>query len=161
MNQRMFEAASNLSISELSEDKKAFFKSVIGTLNHILVGDIIWLKRFFSGLPNNQVLAYVASISNPKSLDCILFSDLSELQREREKIDSIICSWIHELSENDLSKIVIYKNMAGKEFKKPYSSLISHLFLHQVHHRGQVSVLLSQFGLDFGETDLIEIIPDN
>jgi len=161
MNQRIFEAASNLSISELNEDKKAFFKSVLGTLNHILVGDIIWLKRFSSSLPNNQVLAYIASLSSPKSLDSFMFSDFSILKSEREKIDSIICSWIYELSEDDLNKIITYKNMAGKEFKKPYFSLINHLFFHQVHHRGQASVLLSQFGLDFGDTDLIEIIQDN
>ena len=50
--------------------------------------------------------------------------------------------------------------MAGKTFNQPFSSLLNHLFLHQVHHRGQVTVLLSQSGVDFGDTDLIEIIED-
>lgn len=50
--------------------------------------------------------------------------------------------------------------MAGKSFNKPLDSLINYLFMHQVNHRGQVSTLLSQFGVDFGETDLIEIIDD-
>jgi len=48
--------------------------------------------------------------------------------------------------------------MKGSSFQKDFSSLINHLFLHQVHHRGQATTLLSQFGVDFGETDLIEII---
>ena len=50
--------------------------------------------------------------------------------------------------------------MNGQSFQKQYSSLINHLFLHQVHHRGQVTSLISQFGGDFGDTDLIEIIEE-
>ena len=46
MNARMFQAASKLSTSQLQQDNGAFFKSIIGSLNHILIGDIIWMKRF-------------------------------------------------------------------------------------------------------------------
>ncbi|MGB1010601.1 MAG: DinB family protein [Thiolinea sp.] len=51
-----------------------------------------------------------------------------------------------------------YHDTKGDPYEKPYGSLINHLFLHQIHHRGQVSTLLSQFGMDFGDTDIIEII---
>jgi len=57
-----------------------------------------------------------------------------------------------------MDECIFYLNMAGNAFSKPFLSLINHLFLHQVHHRGQVTTLLSQFGVDFGDTDLIEII---
>ena len=157
----MFDCASKLSLDDLNRDKGAFFKSVIGTLNHILVGDIIWLQRFSNHPPSTQVLSYVLSIEKPKSLDSILFKDLEQLRLEREKIDSIIINWINELSDNDINCSICYQNMAGVKFNKPYASLISHLFLHQVHHRGQATVLLSQYGLSFGETDLIEIIGEN
>jgi len=46
MNHRILESANRLSEEQLKSDRGAFFKSVLGTLNHILVGDIIWLKRF-------------------------------------------------------------------------------------------------------------------
>ena len=74
------------------------------------------------------------------------------------KVDKLIIKWIDSLSENDLDSKICYENMNGDLFEKDFSSLINHVFLHQVHHRGQATTLLSQFGVDFGETDLIEII---
>ena len=160
MNQRQYAAARKLSEAELHEDKGAFFKSIIGTLNHILVGDIIWLKRFAQYPSSSEALSYVIGLNKPASLNTILFKKLAELSVEREKIDAIIIEWVNQLSENDMDECITYVNMAGNTFSKPFLSLINHLFLHQVHHRGQVTVLLSQFGVDFGETDLIEIIDE-
>lgn len=158
MNERQYEAATHLSNADLCEDKGAFFKSVIGTLNHILVGDIIWLKRFSEHPSSSEALSYISEQEKPKSLDTILFMDIDGLKNEREKIDKIIIKWIEQLSEEDLSNCISYTNMAGNLFSQRFLSLINHLFLHQVHHRGQVTTLFSQSGIDFGETDLIEII---
>ena len=158
MNKRQYEAAGNLSETEFCKDKGAFFKSVLGTLNHIMVGDIIWLKRFTEHPSSLEPLSYILDLEKPKSLDSILFSDFGSLRKEREKIDGVIISWIEKLTDNDVNECITYTNMAGKSFTKPFASLINHLFLHQVHHRGQVTSLLFQYGVDFGETDLIEII---
>ncbi|MDH5232164.1 MAG: damage-inducible protein DinB [Gammaproteobacteria bacterium] len=160
MNQRQYAAAGKLSDTQLREDKGAFFKSVLGSLNHILVGDIIWLKRFSTHLSSQEVLSDIIIMNKPASLDAILFENFSQLKAEREKIDAIIIKWVNQLVDTDMDECIVYTNMRGQAFSKPFSSLINHLFLHQVHHRGQVSTLLSQFALDFGETDLIEIIDD-
>jgi uncharacterized damage-inducible protein DinB len=158
MNQRIFSAAAQLTNEELHIDRKAYFKSVLGTLNHVMVGDIVWLKRFAEHPSCQESLSYITTLEKPKSLDAILFKDLDSLKIEREKIDALIIQWVSGLSEADVSECIPYKNMAGVSFKKRYSSLMSHLFLHQAHHRGQATTLLSQYGVDFGETDLIEII---
>jgi len=158
MNQRQYDVAENLSKENLNKDKGAFFKSVMGSLNHIMVGDIIWLKRFAEYSSSTESLSYILELDKPKSLGVALFTDIGRLKEERNKIDEVIINWIGDLSDTDLSACVTYTNMAGKSFTKPFTSLISHLFLHQVHHRGQITTLLSQFGMDFGETDLIEII---
>lgn len=160
MNYRQYEAAAKLTDSDLYEDKGAFFKSVFGTLNHILVGDIVWLKRFSVHPSSRKALSYLNELEKPKSLDVLLFTDFDELKKEREKIDQIIIEWVNQLSDTDLTTCITYTNMAGNSFSKPFLSLINHLFLHQVHHRGQVTTLLSQCGVDFGETDLIEIIDE-
>lgn len=160
MNQRQYAAAAKLSKADLCEDRGAFFKSVIGTLNHILVGDIIWLKRFSAHPSSGKLLSYIVELEKPKSLGEILFTDLEELGAERNRIDKIIIKWIGNLSDKDVCECISYSSMAGKSFSKPLLSLINHLFLHQVHHRGQITTLLSQCGVDFGETDLIEIIHD-
>jgi len=160
MNQRLYDSSSNLSDDQLHKDQGAFFKSVIGTLNHILVGDIIWLKRFASHPSSKLALSYLEKIEKPVSLDSMLYTDFDELRNEREKVDKIIIQWIACLSDNDIKDPISYKNMAGQCFSKSFSSLINHLFLHQVHHRGQATTLLSQLGIDFGHTDLIELISE-
>jgi uncharacterized damage-inducible protein DinB len=160
MNQRIMDSASQLSNEDLTSDRGAFFKSVIGTLNHILVGDIIWLKRFSSNPAGNKLLGYINRIDPPASLNTILFEDLNELKAERERIDELIIDWIAKLSESDIENNISYQNMAGEPQNKLLTSLISHLFLHQVHHRGQATTLISQSGVDFGDTDIIEIIAD-
>lgn len=68
MNQRLYEAAATLSMDELNRDQKAFFKSVLGTLNHILVGDIIWLKRFAEQSSNAEALSYILKLDKPEYL---------------------------------------------------------------------------------------------
>lgn len=158
MNRRQYQASSRLSTTELCENKGAFFKSVLGTLNHLLVGDIIWLQRFAAHPSSQEALSYLREQDKPKSLDTILYADFYLLKNEREKIDEIIIDWINQLSEKDLSCCISYTNMSGTLFSKRFSNLINHIFLHQVHHRGQITTLLSQSGVDFGETDILEII---
>ena len=160
MNRRILEAAAKLPRDDLIRDRGAFFKSVLGTLNHVLVGDIIWLKRFAMHLPGRKALERIDAFAQPASLDAILCADLESLATQRARIDAIIADWIAGLSESDLEDCLAYRNMAGKPQHKPLASLISHLFLHQVHHRGQATTLISQSGVDFGDTDLLELIDD-
>ena len=158
MNQRLYSAVAELSDEEINENKGAFFKSLLGTLNHILVGDIIWLSRFSKDISSQNTLAYFSTIEKPQSLNSIVFSELGELKKEREKIDKLIIKWVNSLTDKDLCSKINYKNMKGQKFEKEFSSLINHLFLHQIHHRGQATTLLSQSHVDFGETDFLEII---
>ena len=160
MNKRIIEASGNLTKEKLSADKGAFFKSVIGTLNHILIGDILWLKRFSTHPNGYKSLLPMKEIKKPERLDEIICSDLQLFQQERAEIDSVIYHWCNELIEEDLDKPLQYINYKGEAHNKRLGDLILHLFLHQVHHRGQVTTLLSQERIDFGETDLPEIIPD-
>ena len=160
MNQRLYAAAAQLSDDDLSRDRGAFFKSVIATLNHIVVGDIIWLKRFSTQPAGAYLLSHTSQLPQPHALNAMLYDNLETLRPAREEIDQLIIQWINNLSEWELAEPILYKNMAGMHFKKPLESLISHLFLHQVHHRGQATTLLSQSGIDFGDTDLIEFISD-
>ena len=104
------------------------------------------------------MLVPVTKISQPERLDSILFANLSELRDKREQLDHLINAWIENLADADLHDRLSYYSTNGVHHTKHYGSLISHLFLHQVHHRGQITTLLSQCGVNFGDTDLIEII---
>lgn len=136
------------------------FGSILGTLNHILVGDTIWLKRFATHPSCLNSLREVADLQSPESLDQVLFEDIGILSEQRIWLDRQIVNWIAGLSEGDLDFVLSYRNTKGVAANKRYSSLVLHFFNHQTHHRGQVSTLLSQAGMDVGVTDLLAQIPE-
>jgi len=160
MNISIYDVVSRLSEDEIKQQRGAFFGSVLGTLNHLLVGDIIWLKRFAKHEANFPSLDYVSALELPTSLDASLYSTLSDLAQNRLIMDQQIVKFTAELTEPALTTPLVYRNTKGVLFKKNFGYLLQHFFNHQTHHRGQVSTLLYQAGADVGITDLLMCIPD-
>lgn len=160
MNERLYSTASQLCDDALNQDQGAFFKSILGTLNHIMVGDLVWLKRFANHPATHPALDYVRNIKTPKSLNQILFTDFSKLGDKRKQLDQVIIDWCQQLTNSELAATLTYLNMKAEPVTKNFGYLILHLFNHQTHHRGQLTTLLSQNGLDVGETDLLALIPN-
>ena len=160
MNAKVYEAAGKLSPQELAADRGAFFRSILGTLNHIVVADTAWLKRFATHPANYAALQMVRRLPAPTSLDQVLFTDLGALLEHRKMLDAGIKRWAGDLAEQDLAHILHYANMKGIAARKRFSSLIMHFFNHQTHHRGQATTLLHQAGEDVGVTDLLALIPN-
>lgn len=160
MNESVYLAASKLSVDELSKDRGAFFGSIIGTLNHILVGDIVWLKRFSDHPSESKTLDYVRALDKPKSLDAILYPEFKNLENARIKMDEVIQDFAQEITDGALASNLSYSNTKGEPFSKNFAHIIQHFFNHQTHHRGQVSTLLSQAGVEVGVTDLLVKIPN-
>ena len=160
MNSSLYKAAATLSNDALEKNRGAFFGSIVGTLNHILVGDIIWLKRFANYEKKIPSLDYVRSLKIPTSLDTSLCSELSALAEIRSKVDAVIIEFTSVITEKEVASPLIYTNTKGKIFTKNFGYLLQHLFNHQTHHRGQVSTLLHQAGVDVGVTDLLMVIPN-
>ncbi|MCG6541365.1 DinB family protein [Pseudomonas sp. KSR10] len=160
MNSKIYQAAGQLGRDELAMDRGAFFGSILGTLNHILVADIIWLKRFATPPHGLPALREIVELPYPSRLDQILFEDVAALSKRRFWLDRQICSWVSELSNDDLELVLSYRNTKGVPGNKRFSSLILHFFNHQTHHRGQVTTLLSQAGRNVEVTDLLALIPD-
>lgn len=160
MNARLYEAAGKLSAQELAADRKAFFGSIIGTLNHIAVADTIWLQRFAMHPSNHAALDAVRQMPVPGSLDTILFKDIGAMARHRIMLDEVISRWAAALTEADLQHVLHYKNIKGVAAQKRFASLLVHFFNHQTHHRGQAATLLSQAAQDLGVTDLLALIPN-
>lgn len=144
MNERLYAACSQLSEEQRKRDVGAFFKSIHGTLNHILLADRIWMGRF-------QGAAYPFN-----SLRDELYADFDELRGARISEDARICRWVEALTTADLGRELAYVSAVNpKPRRYPLWFAVSHFFNHQTHHRGQVTALLSQFGVDPGVTDLI------
>ncbi len=143
-NRRLYEAAAGLSDAQYREDRGAFFKSVHGTLNHLLVGDRVWMHRFTGeGTP-------------PARLDLILFEDFAGLRAAREAEDKRIVDYAKGLDEAALAGIIRYRRVTSPEtVEQPLALALAHFFNHQTHHRGQAHALLTQLADRAPELDLL------
>jgi uncharacterized damage-inducible protein DinB len=160
MNEKLYAAAATLSPAQLNENRGAFFGSIMATLNHIAVADIFWLKRFSTLLANHQALDFIKSLEQPPALNTILYDDLDELKALRDRLDETFCRLAAVMSDSELAQTLEYKNIQGVVSTKKLFSLLMHVFNHQTHHRGQLTTLFSQLGIDVGVTDLAVIIPN-
>ena len=159
MNQKIYDCTSSLPAEALYLDRGAFFGSIWGTLNHIAVGDTIWLKRFSRHPACAAPLAALADTPTPQHLDDILFPEFATLRAYREQLDTRIIDLVGTLDEAALGYPLNYTNTQGASFTREFGALLVHYFNHQTHHRGQVTTLLFQAGVDPGVTDLLTLIP--
>jgi uncharacterized damage-inducible protein DinB len=154
MNDRFYRVVGTLSVEERERDLGIFFRSIHGTLNHILLADRIWMSRFATCTAHKfSSLADAKLIFEFESLRQILYGDFDELQRERSSTDKSIEQWIQELTPEILSTPLHYTNTSGIERSHELWFAMTHFFNHQTHHRGQVSALLNQLNKDYGVTD--------
>ena len=160
MNDKLYAAARSLPTDALSAERGAFFGSIIGTLNHLVVADTLWLKRFTTHPSAFESLDANRALDQPEALDQILFADLQELSAHRTMIDLVIVRWADELTAADLQQAIAYTNMKGVGARKSIAALLVHFFNHQAHHRGQATTLLTQSGQDVGVTDVLALMRD-
>jgi uncharacterized damage-inducible protein DinB len=144
MNDRLYSLCAEIPDDERKHDRGAFFGSIHGTLNHLLLADKVWLGRF-EGQPF-QV----------QSLDQELYENFVELRAEREVTDRHIETWAAGLTEEKLASQFQFSSITRPGLREcELWVVVLHLFNHQTHHRGQLTTLLSQMGKDYGITDLI------
>lgn len=158
MNRKVYDAAGTLTDEELALDRQAFFGSILGTLNHLVLGDTVWLKRFAEHPADFSALAPLNAIATPVDLKQMAFARPGELSARRAWLDQLIVDWANSLHESHLDQRLRYHNMRGVAAEKPFFGLLVHFFNHQTHHRGQVTTLLTQAGVDVGTTDLLALI---
>ncbi len=144
MNERLYAQCAELPDEARKRDRGAFFRSIHGTLNHLLLGDRIWLGRF-------RAVPFAV-----RALDQELYADFAELRAERERTDGEIDSWAAALAPADFEGTLHYTSFVNPAPRSiPFWAAATHFFNHQTHHRGQLTTLLMQAGVDPGVTDLI------
>jgi len=155
MNQKLYDKVQLLSDDEIAKDRGAFFSSILGTLNHILVGDLLWFRRFAASKVCKEHLTAMKDIPRPTSLDGLLFTDIRALHEQRELMDKLILDFSHTWNQTMLQSDIRYRDMKDNKHQRPLGELLQHVFNHQTHHRGQVTTLLFQTGIDPEATDLL------
>jgi uncharacterized damage-inducible protein DinB len=143
-NGRIYDAAALLSDEEYRRNTGAFFKSMMGTLNHIVAGDRIWMKRF------------TGEGEAPAALDAIIHADFAKLRATREAEDSRIVKWVASLSEKALEGRFTYMTVTDmRTISQRLAPALDHFFNHQTHHRGQAHMILTSLGRPSVQLDLI------
>ncbi|MBX3596007.1 MAG: damage-inducible protein DinB [Rhizobiaceae bacterium] len=143
-NARIYEAAADLSEEEFERDVGAFFKSMMGTLNHLVAADRIWMKRFTGGG------------EAPNELDHITARNFEKLRSIREMEDRRIVEWIDSQSEKALTGRFTYMTVTDlRTISQRLAPALDHFFNHQTHHRGQAHTILTILGRPSIPLDLI------
>ncbi|MBB2791426.1 UNVERIFIED_ORG: putative damage-inducible protein DinB [Rhizobium pisi] len=143
-NAQLYAAAAALSDAEFRSDRGAFFGSLHRTLNHLMVADRIWMKRF-TGIGEA-----------PATLDAVLFEEFDALAAARRTEDERIIALTGTLDEATLAGNFTYMPVTQQiAMTQPLWTALSHLFNHQTHHRGQCHMTLTALGKPSLGLDLI------
>ena len=143
MNSRLYAVCEKITDADRKADRGLFFSSIHGTLNHLLYGDIAWMSRF---LGKEEAVP---------ELGKELYTDFDELRTCRQDWDVQIINWADSVSEAWLAATFTFTSKVdGASRSKPAWMLVSHMYNHQTHHRGQITAVLSQMGYDYGATDI-------
>ena len=144
VNRRLYDAAAALPERDYRADRGAFFGSLHGTLNHLFLGDRIWLQRF------------TGEGAALDELDAILYDDFAELRAARQAEDARILAYIDGLDDADLAGVIRYRSTRNPaEIEQYLAPLLLHFFNHQTHHRGQAHCLLTELTGEAPSFDLL------
>jgi uncharacterized damage-inducible protein DinB len=144
-NENLYSAADRLSEIERCRERGAFWSSIHNTLNHLLWGDRMWMSRL-TGSPRPSV-----GIADSGSL----YADWTALKAERIRFDQTIIDWADAIAPSWLAAEMTYYSLpVQRDVTQPHWVLVTHLFNHQTHHRGQVHCMLTQAGERPSDTDL-------
>jgi uncharacterized damage-inducible protein DinB len=143
-NARLFRMAGALQDELYRREVGAYFKSLRGTLNHLLAADRIWMHRL-TGVGDH-----------PDRLNAILFDDLPSLHAARVEEDSRIIGFVQELEEPGFEEVLEYRTLNGTPQRQRRREILAHLFNHETHHRGQAHAILTVLGVT--EPDPLDLL---
>jgi len=144
-NQNLYGCADGLPDEERRRERGAFFGSIHGTLSHLVWGDRMWMSRF------TTVTRPPVGVKDSVTM----FATWDDLKRERAAMDETIIAWADGLDASWIEGDLAYFSGASqRDMVKPKWLVVTHMFNHQTHHRGQVHCMLTQAGGTPHETDL-------
>ena len=142
-NRTLFDVVQDIGEAACRETRPAaFFGSILGTLNHLLVVDYLWFPRL-NGVSRTDL-----------KLNQILFEDLAELRAAREAEDARIIAQVGAMDEASLAANCDFKDGRGNPWTMPAWQILATVFNHQTHHRGQAHALIKEAGAEPPSLDL-------
>jgi uncharacterized damage-inducible protein DinB len=143
-NARLYRMAESLPDELYRKEVGAYFKSLHGTLNHLLAADRIWLHRL------------TGTGEHPGRLNAVVVDDLPTLNSARRAEDQRIIDFVQGLDESQFDQACDYRTLNGTPQKQRRREILAHLFNHQTHHRGQAHTILTVLGIT--EPDPLDLL---
>jgi uncharacterized damage-inducible protein DinB len=145
-NERLYTCCSDLGDAEYYSHRRGSFGSIHALLNHILLGDRIWMSRF------------KGEGHTTPPLNAILYQSLADLRSARMQEDLEIEAFFGNATQDFLVKTLSYINSKGFSYQDSAPLAVLHFFNHQTHHRGQVHVMISQTEIQPPSLDMHRIL---
>ena len=148
-NVRLYDMSAALPDELYRKPVGIYFKSLHGTLNHLLTADRIWMSRL------------ERQGGHPEKLNATIHDDFPSLRNARVAEDQRIVDFVDRLDDADFEKSWDYKTLNGTPQRQPVREILAHLFNHQTHHRGQAHAALTALGVSEPEPlDLLVMLRD-
>jgi len=155
-NQKMDEKIRTLKSTQWDQEFAGYFKTIKQLCSHIYISDYAWMKRFgqfrdFQFIKNPFFDGTLTYGSQP-------FNEIAGYLLKREELDKKMVLFIDELAESELGKTISFNNMKGELISKNVGGSILHLFNHQTHHRGMISLYLDMMGIENDFSGLLQLV---
>lgn len=131
----------------LGEDQGSYYKSVLGTLEHIAGGELLFLKRFDGYTPHALPAAHRFIAEDIDALKSAMKGKSDAVFATLQEANALLVDFVKKISVAELSKRVSYTTMKGEKLERDYWNMIVHIVNHATHHRGEISVLLDRKGI--------------
>jgi len=142
--ERLLKAIDPIDDSTYYKDHGLYFKSLHGTLNHLLLVDLLWFYRLRSERPPIEVTG----------LDQQLYSDRKELSQALIDNAQKLVEFVHGQSEEFFEHSLRVKTISGSELIHQAYWLVATIANHGTHHRGQITAILNQLEIQYQPMDL-------
>ncbi|HYA87106.1 MAG TPA: DinB family protein [Nitrospirota bacterium] len=155
-NQKMDGIIRNLSNAQWNQEFAGYFKTIKQLCSHIYISDYRWLKRF--GQFRDFQFTKDSLFDQDLNYNSKPFDDIADYISKREELDRKLIMFTGEITESDLEKIISFANAKGETVKKNVGGSILHIFNHQTHHRGMISLYLDMMKIDNDFSSLLPLV---
>ncbi|HUX36266.1 MAG TPA: DinB family protein [Rectinemataceae bacterium] len=157
-NGRMNAILEKLDDSQWTREFSGYFKSIKTLCNHLYIADFVWLRRF-SGLRRS---AYMDDklLSEDINFGMDALEDPIDYVSKRKRLDGLIVRFVDGIGPQDLESTLAYKDSGGHDHRKSFGALVLHMFNHETHHRGMISLYLENLGIENDFNSLSEMIEE-
>jgi len=144
--------------SEFAKERGAYFGSLRGIANHVLACDVHWMRRFREIFGYFGPLAHARLQPDGHVWTKFEIETLEELTRERRVVDGLLEDFAATADTGRFDEVLRYRDSAGTELRFIFRDALSHVFNHQTHHRGQMSQILDELGVEHDFSDLLDCL---